>query len=86
MNGARDAMHFEPQEFFIFFLFSYLTNYYYYLCHYVTITTHHFHLDRQHQHQEARVAHHNRRLQYTAKPLRVEYPYREAIGISRIRP
>ena len=28
----------------------------------------------------------NRRLRYTAKPLWVEYPYCEAIGISRIWP
>ena len=33
-----------------------------------------------------RAARRNRRLRYTAEPLRVEYPYREAIGISRIRP
>ena len=32
-----------------------------------------------------RAARRNRRLRYMAEPLQVEYPYREAIGISRIQ-
>ena len=32
-----------------------------------------------------RAARRNRRLRYTAEPLRVEYPYREAIGIVGMR-